>query len=371
MGNDLINAIELMSRDKGLEKQVLVDAIESALTTAYKKYFESDENIRAFLNMETGEIGIVVRKKTFIDSDSSSGHITVDDERSIDHNEDIGEDSEEIVKAPSQFQRIAAQTAKQILVQKIKEAERDNIYKNYKDKKDQLVTGVIHKIDRNNCIIGIGKAEAVLPYGEQMPGEKYFINQHLKLYVVDVKDATRSGPQIIVSRTHPGLIRRLFELEVPEIKTGAVEILNIAREAGSRTKIAVNATMAGIDPVGSCVGQRGARVQNITNELGGEKIDIVVWSADPADFISNALSPSKVSKVEIYSEEKAARVIVPDSQLSLAIGKEGQNARLAVKLTGWKIDIKSDSQYAQEMAQVLFDNSFDAEAEEIVDTDEQ
>ena len=368
MGNDLINAIELMCRDKGLEKEVLVEAIESALTTAYKKYFESDENIRAFLNMETGEIGIVVRKKTFIESDSFSGHITVDDERSIDHNEDISEESEEIVKAPSQFQRIAAQTAKQILVQKIKEAERDNIYKNFKDKKDQLVTGVIHKIDRNNCIVGLGngKTEAVLPVGEQIPGEKYYISQHLKLYVVDVKDASRSGSQIVVSRTHPGLIRRLFELEVPEIKGGTVELLNIAREAGSRSKIAVNAAMAGVDPVGSCVGQRGARVQNITNELCNEKIDIVVWSADPAEFISNALSPSKVSKVEVYPEDKAARVIVPDNQLSLAIGKEGQNARLAVKLTGWKIDIKSESQYAQEMAEELFDV-----VEETVDTDEQ
>ncbi|MBR5137322.1 MAG: transcription termination/antitermination protein NusA [Clostridia bacterium] len=366
MGNDLINAIELMCRDKGLEKEVLVEAIESALTTAYKKYFESDENIRAFLNMETGEIGIVVRKKTFIESDSFSGHITVDDERSIDHNEDISEESEEIVKAPSQFQRIAAQTAKQILVQKIKEAERDNIYKLNKDKKDQLVTGVIHKIDRNNCIVGIGKTEAVLPLAEQMPGEKYYVSQHLKLYVVDVKDSTKSGPQIVVSRTHPGLIRRLFELEVPEIKTGTVELLNIAREAGSRTKIAVNAVMAGVDPVGSCVGQRGARVQNITNELGNEKIDIVVWSADPAEFISNALSPSKVSKVDINPDEKAAKVVVPDSQLSLAIGKEGQNARLAVKLTGWKIDIKSESQYAQEMANELFNV-----VEETENTDEQ
>ena len=371
MGNDLLYAIEQMEREKGLDKQVLVEAIESALTTAYKKYFDSDENIRAVLDLETGEIGILVRKKTIIEAESGVGHSTVDDERSIDHNEDIGEESEVMVKAPSQFQRIAAQTAKQILVQKIKEAERDNVYKNFRDKKDQLVTGVVHKIDRNNCIIGIGRTEAVLPAAEQMPGERYSIGDHLKFYVVDVKDSSRSGPQIVVSRTHPGLIRRLFELEVPEIKSGVVELLNIAREAGFRSKIAVNATQTGIDPIGSCVGQRGIRVQNIVSELGNEKVDIVVWSADPAEFISNALSPSKVSKVEIDVEEKAARVVVPDSQLSLAIGKEGQNARLAVKLTGWKIDIKSDSQYAQEMAEELFDNTVEYTDEEIVETDEQ
>ncbi len=363
MNKELIYQIEVMEKEKGIEKEILFQALEAALTTAYKKQFESDENIRAVIDRETGEIGILVRKKTILDSSSSSTHITIDDERSIDHNDDIGAKSEVMVEMPKQFQRVAANTAKQTLLQKIKEAEKDNIYKNFADKKDQLITGVIHKIDRSSCIIGVGRAEAVLPASEQIPGEKYSIGDHIKVYVIDVKKSRdeqgnpTNGHQIIVSRTHPGLIRRLFELEVPEIRNGVVEILNVAREAGSRTKIAVNATQSGIDPIGSCVGQRGTRVQNIVNELGNEKIDIVVWSSDPAEFISNALSPSKVSKVDIYPDEKAARVVVPDSQLSLAIGKEGQNARLAVRLTGWKIDIKSDSQYAQEIAAQLFDNS--------------
>jgi N utilization substance protein A len=249
----------------------------------------------------------------------------------------------EIEVTPKEFGRIAAQTAKQVVVQRIREAERDQIYDEFANREGDIVTGVVQRQENKNVYIDFGKTEAVLGPNEQMPGDDYFHGERIKTYIIDVKKTTK-GPQILVSRTHPGLLKRLFELEVPEIHDGTVEVKSSAREAGYRSKIAVHSKNENVDPVGSCVGPKGLRVQAIVNELKGEKIDIVKWSSDPTKFIANALSPAKVLSVDINAEEKMAKVVVPDYQLSLAIGKEGQNARLAAKLTGWKIDIKSETQ---------------------------
>jgi N utilization substance protein A len=249
----------------------------------------------------------------------------------------------EVEVTPKNFGRIAAQNAKQVVVQRIREAERGLIFEKYSEMLNEIINGMVQRVERKNVYIDLDKAEAILPSNEQIPGEEYRVNNRMKVYITEVKKTTK-GPQIIVSRTHPGLVKRLFELEVPEIARGEVIIKNISREAGSRTKISVYSEDKSIDPVGSCVGPKGIRVQHIVDELRGEKIDIIKWSDDPKEYIASALSPAKVLQVQISLDEKSARVVVPDNQLSLAIGKEGQNARLAAKLTGWKIDIKSESQ---------------------------
>ena len=273
--------------------------------------------------------------------------ISLDDAKKLSDKHAVG-DLIKIEITPKDFGRIAAQTAKQVVIQRIKDAERDVIYDDFINRENEIITGLIQRISKNNVFIDLGKTEGILPPVEQIEGEEYEQGDRLKLIIIEVKKTTK-GPQIVLSRSHPSLVKRLFELEIPEINDGVVEVFSIAREAGARTKIAVFSKDPDVDPLGACVGFKGSRVRAIVDELNGEKIDIVVWSKDIAEFIGNSLSPSKVVKVEINEKEKSAQVIVPDYQLSLAIGKEGQNARLAAKLTNWKIDIKSESQYAQNL----------------------
>ncbi|MDK2932329.1 MAG: transcription termination/antitermination protein NusA [Clostridiales bacterium] len=318
MNAEFIGALEQIEKEKNISKEVLIDAIEAALISAYKRNFGSSQNVSVNIDRITGEVRVYANKRVVEVPENDLTEISLGDARNISEKYDIG-DVVEIEVTPKKFGRIAAQTAKQVVVQRIREAERGIIYDEFFSKQNDIVTGIV------------------------VPGETYNFNDRIKVYVIEVKKTTK-GPQVLISRTHPGLIKRLFEKEVPEIYDGIVEIKSISREPGSRTKIAVHSIDPNVDPVGACVGQKGNRVQVIVDELRGEKIDIVKWSSDPSEYISASLSPAKVLQVEINESEKSAKVIVPDYQLSLAIGKEGQNARLAAKLTGWKIDIKSESQ---------------------------
>ena len=345
MNADFVKAIAQLGAEKGILPEVLYSAVEEALITAYKKNFGSSQKVRVTLNKDNGEMHVFARKTVVENVADSTQELSLEAARKINANYQLEDIIEEEV-TPKDFGRIAAQTAKQVVVQRLKEAERGIIYDEYAAKEGDIVTGMIHRVERaeqKNVYLEIGKTEAVLMPSEQIPHEVYKPGERLKCYLLEVKK-TNKGPQILVSRTHPGLLKRLFELEVPEIHDGFVEIRSVSREAGARSKIAVYSRDENIDPVGSCVGPKGSRVQNVVNELRGEKVDIVKWDEDPAVYIANALSPSKVVSVEVFEDEKASRVVVPDYQLSLAIGKEGQNARLAAKLTGWKIDIKSEAQ---------------------------
>jgi len=342
--NELIEALEQLEKEKGIDKDTLIEAIEAALITAYKKNFGSSQNVKVVMDRENGKFNVYSCKQVVENVTNDLLEISLEDAKEIDPNYEIDDIVEKEV-TPRNFGRIAAQTAKQVVVQRIREAERSVIYEEFVNRESEIVTGTIQRISKGTIYINLGKTEAVLLPNEQIQGEIYSQGSRLKTYIVEVKKTTK-GPQILVSRTHPGLVKRLFELEVPEIHSGVVEIKGISREAGSRTKIAVYSHDPNVDPVGACVGQRGSRVQNIVDELRGEKIDIIKWTEDPKEFISHSLSPAKVQRVEIIDDkDKSTLVIVPDFQLSLAIGKEGQNARLAAKLTGWKIDIKSESQY--------------------------
>lgn len=341
MNSELMLAIEQLEKEKGINKNLLIDAIRVALVSAYRKNFGTAQNVKIVIN-DDGEIKVYAQKEVREKVENDFLQISIEDAKKINENYEIG-DIVDIEVTPKDFGRIAAQTAKQVVIQKIRETERGIIYEEFINKENDIITGIIQRIEKGNVIIDLGKTEAILPAAERVQNEKYEIHSRIKVYVLEVKKTTK-GPQIIVSRTHPGLIKRLFELEVPEIYDGIVEIMGIAREPGSRTKIAVKSKVENIDPVGACVGQKGSRVQSIVNELKGEKIDIIKWSKDPAEYIASSLSPSKVTSIEINEKEKSAKVVVPDYQLSLAIGKDGQNARLAAKLTGWKIDIKSESQ---------------------------
>lgn len=341
---ELLIAIEQLEKERGISKDILIDTLVTALQTAYKKNFGSNQNVRVDFDEETGDIRVysskVVVEEILEDDDLE---LPIEEAKEINPAYEIGDIVEEEV-TPKDFGRIAAQTARQVVVQRIREAERNIIFDQYSDRASEIINGSIQRVSKGIIYINLGKTEAMLLPSEQIATERYEQGLRIKTYITEVKNTTK-GPQILVSRTHPGLVKRLFELEVPEIHDGEVEIKSIAREAGSRTKLAVFTSIEGVDPVGSCVGQKGARVQNIVTELNGEKIDIIEWSDDPVQLISNALSPSSVERVILSDEEKAALVVVPDNQLSLAIGKEGQNARLAAKLTNWKIDIKSTSQY--------------------------
>jgi N utilization substance protein A len=339
---EFMQAFEQLGKEKGIAPEILFEAIEAALISAYKRNFSSAQNVRVSLERTTGEFHVYARKVVV--------EVVTDPRLEIDLNEarllDIRYDLEDIVEVevtPKNFGRIAAQTAKQVVVQRIREAERGIIYDEFSNRESDILTGIVQRIEQKNVFIDLGKAEAILAPSEQIAGEIYKHGDRLKTYIIEVKKTTK-GPQILVSRTHPGLLKRLFELEVPEIHDGVVEIKSVAREPGLRSKFAVYSRDENVDPVGACVGHKGMRVQSIVNELKGEKVDIVKWNTDPAKYIANALSPAKVVSVEINEVEKVSRVVVPDYQLSLAIGKEGQNARLAAKLTGWKIDIKSESQ---------------------------
>ncbi len=341
MSSDLLDALTALEEQKGISRDVLIEAIEAALVTAYKRNFNQAQNVRVDLNLETGTMIVYSRKDVVEVVEDDRLQISIEDARSINPNYEIGDIIEQEV-TPRNFGRIAAQTAKQVVTQRVREAERGLIYEEYVDREDDIVTGTIERQDARNIYVSIGKVDAALPVNEQIQGEVYKPQSKVRVYITKVERTTR-GPQVIVSRTHPGLLRRLFELEVPEIFDGTVEIKSIAREAGDRSKISVFAHNQEVDAVGACVGAKGARVQTIVNELNGEKIDIVEWSEDPIVFVANALSPSKVLDVQVNEEEKSTTVVVPDYQLSLAIGKRGQNARLAAKLTGWKIDIKSET----------------------------
>ncbi len=342
MNAEFMQAFEQLGREKGIAPEVLFDAIEAALISAYKRNFSSAQNVRVALDRDTGVIHVYARKAVVEEVADPRLEISLPEARELDPRYEL-EDVVELEVTPKNFGRIAAQTAKQVVVQRIREAERGIIYEEYSSRESDIVTGIVQRIEAKNVFVDLGKAEAILQPSEQIPGEVYRHGDRLKTYIIEVKKTTK-GPQILVSRTHPGLLKRLFELEVPEIHDGIVEIKSVAREPGLRSKIAVHSRDENVDPVGSCVGHKGMRVQTIVNELKGEKIDIVKWNADPGKYIANALSPAKVVAVDVNETEKASRVIVPDYQLSLAIGKEGQNARLAAKLTGWKIDIKSESQ---------------------------
>ncbi|MFC5401978.1 transcription termination factor NusA [Cohnella soli] len=346
MSMEFIEALSEIERDKGISKDVLIEAIEAALISSYKRNFNTAQNVRVDINRTTGQIKVYARKTVVEDVLDPRLEISLEAARSINPHYQL-DDIAEIEVTPRDFGRIAAQTAKQVVTQRIREAERGLIYHAYVDKEQDIVTGIIQRMDLRNLYVDLGKVEAALPLTELMPTDKFKQLDRVKAFITKVEN-TSKGPQIILSRTHPGLLKRLFELEVPEIFDGTVEIRSVAREAGFRSKIAVYSRNEEVDPVGSCVGQRGARVQSIVTELKGEKIDIVRWSEAVDEYVANALSPSKVLEVIVFEAEKMARVIVPDYQLSLAIGIKGQNARLAAKLTGWKIDIKSETQAEQE-----------------------
>ena len=341
-------AITQLSADRNLAPEVILEAIEIALVSAYKRNFGSGQNVSVKIDSRTGRAQVLVKRVVVEKASDQDSEIPLAEARTYDADAEIGGFVEIEVK-PRNFGRIAAQTAKQVITQRIREAERDSVYLEYAERVGEIVNGTVRNIDSrsNSVIVGLGKAEALLPRSEQIFRENYRFGQRLRAYLSKVEKSAR-GPQIVVSRTHPEFLRRLLELEVPEIYSGTVEVKAIAREPGFRSKVAVAALQTGVDPVGSCVGMRGVRIQNIVNELSGEKIDVVAWSADESAFIANALSPARVVSVRLHKEEKTAEVVVPDRALSLAIGKEGQNARLAAKLTGWRIDIKSETEAAEE-----------------------
>ena len=343
MNKEFISAIEQIEKSKGISKDIIFEAIESALISAYKKNYGSNQNVRVDIDGETGDIRVYTVMDIVEEIEDESTQITLEEALEIDPNFELGDEVFYQVTT-EEFGRIAAQTAKQVVVQRIREAERGIIFDDYVEKQGEVVTGTIQRKSGDTIFVNMGRTEGILSAKEQVPGERFEVNDRIKVYIMDVKKTTK-GPQIFLSRSHPGLVKRLFELEVPEIEDGVVEIKSIAREAGSRTKMAVYTEDENVDPVGACVGSRGSRVQNIVDELFNEKIDIITWSEDPVTLISNVLSPAKVEEVIIEDEEKVATVIVPDYQLSLAIGKSGQNVRLAAKLCGWKIDIKSHTQY--------------------------
>ena len=368
MSAELIRALDQLEKERGIEKEVLIEAIEAALVSAYKKNFGTSQDVRISIDRDTGEVKVFALKKVTARPKDENSEISLEDALKLDSRY-AQDDIAEVEVTPRKFGRIAAQTAKNVVLQRIREAERNLIYEEYFNKEGDIVTGIVQRIERRNVIIDLGKAEAIMLPSEQTNGEEYRFNDRIKTYIVEVRKTTK-GPQILVSRTHPGLVKRLFELEVPEIHDGTVEIKSISREAGSRTKIAVYSKDPNVDPIGACVGQRGTRVQAIVDELRCEKIDIIKWSSDPEEYISSSLSPAKVVRVDADEETRTAKVIVPDFQLSLAIGKEGQNARLAAKLTGWKIDIKSESQFRATIEQQIFsmDAGFD---DETADEDEE
>jgi N utilization substance protein A len=341
MAQNLNYIIEQVGRDKGIDKKVIIEALESAVLTASRKKFGPQRDIEAHYNEETGEVELFQFMNVVGSVEDEETEISLEEARRLDEEVELG-DSLGMKLDTSDFGRIAAQTAKQVIIQRVRDAERENIYNDFKDKKGEIVTGNVQRFERGNLYIGIGRAEAVLYSREQIPGESYRQGERIRAYILDVQKTSR-GPQIFLSRTHPGLLMRLFELEVPEIVEGIIKIVSAAREPRERAKIAVYTRDSDVDPVGACVGMRGSRVQSVVQELRGERIDIVPYAEDPAQYVCNALSPAKISTVYIDDENRYMEVIVPDDQLSLAIGKKGQNVRLASKLTGWKIDIKSES----------------------------
>lgn len=377
IGTALFEACEELERERGISKEVLISSLCDAMVAAYKKHMHIKEatNIEAILDEQSGEIG-VFRTKLVVENDSvedEDEQISIDDAKEIVEDVEAG-DEVKIEVTPDQFGRIAAQSAKQVITQRIREAERNLVLQEFIDKKGTLTTGIIQRVENRNVIVNIGKTDAIMPQKEQIPGEFYKPGNRIRVFVLNVKETTKL-PQVIVSHAHAEIVRELFELEVPEIEDGIVEIKSISREAGYRTKIAVWSNDPEVDSVGACIGPRGSRIQTIVGELKNEKIDIVRYSEDPVEYIVNALSPSRVVSVDILADDEyshEAMVVVPDDQLSLAIGREGQNVRLAHKLTGWKIDIKSVSQMERAEAENLSNNYVEEEQaeEEIIENDE-
>ena len=364
---ELIVALEDLEREKGIKKEYLLESIETALVTAYKRNFDSSENVRVVMDKKTGKTSVYSIKKVVKKVENEIEEIGIKEAQKVNKSAEVG-DEIEIELVPKNFGRIAAQTAKQVIIQKIREAEREILYTEYSDKKGEIVSGPIQKADRGIVIMDLGKLEGVMPLKEQIPTENYSVNDKIKAYVVDVEKEEKGVPQVIVSRSHPDFVRKLLEFEIPEIYEGLIEIKSVSRDPGKRSKVAVFSQDPNIDPVGSCVGQRGIRIQNVINELHGEKIDVIEWNPDISIFIAAALLPAKIMAVDVKEEEKFAQVIVEDDQLSLAIGKAGQNARLAAKLTNWKIDIKSESQFRQMLAE---QENNDEESESTNNTEEE
>ncbi len=339
MQTQFAQAITQICEEKNIPKEIVMEAVEAALVAAYKKdYGEKDQEVRVTLNEESGAIEVYVSKEVVETVENPNMEISMEAATRIKKDIKVGE-MIEIMDLPADFGRIAAQTAKQVIIQRIREAERDIVFTEYKDKEGEVLNCTVQRVEGDTIICDLGKSNGVLFRNEQIPGERYYPNQRFRVFVVRVEQSAK-GPQIVLSRSHPGMVKRLFETEVPEIPSGIVEVKSIAREAGARTKIAVFSNEDGVDPVGSCVGQRGIRVQGVMNEIGGEKIDIILWDEDPKIFIENALSPAKILEITLNEEEQKATVKVPEDQLSLAIGKSGQNVRLAAKLTGWNVDIE-------------------------------
>ena len=352
--SELIIAMDELEKEKGIKKEYLLEAIETALVTAYKRNFDSAENVKITMDKETGEIHVYAEKDIVEkpeDVENSKLQICLEDARKINKKLEVG-DKAEIEQVPKNFGRIAAQTAKQVIVQKIREASRNFLFDEFNERKGEIVSGIVQKADGGIVVLDLGKLEGIMPVKEQIPTEKYKVNDKIRAYILDVERGIKGAPQVIVSRANNDFVRKLFELEIPEIYEGLIEIKGVSRDPGNRCKVAVYSQNENIDPVGSCVGQKGIRIQNIINELNGEKIDVIEWSEDPAIYISAALLPAEVMAVDVKPEEKFAQVIVRDDQLSLAIGKSGQNARLAARLTNWKIDIKSESQFREMLAKL-------------------
>ena len=357
---ELVSAMDELEKERGIKKEYLIESLESALVTAYKKNFDSEDNVKVNINGDTGEIHVYSVMEVVEKSEDPLLEISLEKAKKINPDVKIG-DTVDIEIMPKDFGRIAAQTAKQVVVQKIREVERELIFNEYNDKKGEIVSGLIQKADTGTLVIDLGKLEGVMPLKEQIPTEHYKVNDKIKGYVMSVEKGNKGAPQVIVSRSHPNFVKRLFELEIPEIYEGLIEIKSVSREAGYRSKVAVYSKNENIDPVGSCVGQKGVRIQNIINELNGEKIDVIEWSEEPSIYIAASLLPAQVMAVDVKEDEKFAQVIVPDDQLSLAIGKSGQNARLAARLTNWKIDIKSESQ----IRDIIAENMKNEENEEV------
>lgn len=349
VSKELVAAMQLLEEEKGIKPEVIKEALESALALAYKKNYDQAQNVEVIFDEKTGDIKVYSVKEVVEVNYDSTLEISLEEALKINRAYELG-DKIKFEVTPKDFGRIATQTAKHVVMQRIREAERDMIYEEYIDYEDEILTGTVERMDQRNVYVNIGRVEAIMPASEQIPTEEFQMEERIKVYVAKV-ERTSKGPQIVVSRAHPDFLRRLFEQEVPEIYDGTVEIRSIAREAGDRSKVAVYSRDANVDPVGTCVGPRGSRVQSIVNELNGENMDIIKWDEDPAVFISNAMNPAEVIEVVFNKDDHTCIVVVPDSQLSLAIGKRGQNARLAARLTGYKIDIKSETNYADYVAE--------------------
>lgn len=348
MNRELITVIEQISREKGIDSNTIIGAVKSALQVAAKKCFNASDNIQVEIDSKSGEIQVILIKKIVENATNPKEEISIEEAKKIDSEAELGDEIGALIEV-GDFGRIAAQTAKQVIFQKVREAEWDTVYKDFIDRQGEIVHGVILGQESRNYIVDLGKTEALLPYKEQIPRETFRRGDRIRAFLCEVKPSAK-GPQLILSRSHSDFVSKLFAIEVPEIYEKIVEIRNVVREPGDRTKIAVYSKNTSVDPVGACVGMKGSRVQAVVRELRGEKIDIIPWSEDPRVFIAEALSPAVVERVGIDEEEKAALVVVSDQQLSLAIGKKGQNVRLAAKLTNWKIDIISESEYEAKRA---------------------